>query len=127
MNDTNSSQQLILIIDDMPSPVKILPMILTEAGFKVWWALSGKQAFKVIEKRQPDLILLDIMMPKMDGFEVCQHLKSQKQTRDIPIIFMSARDDTADKAKAFELGAADYITKPIQAGKLLACIKTHLG
>ena len=89
-------------------------IFLTQAGFKVWWASCGKDALKMIDKQLPDLILLDVMMPEMDGFEVCQHLKSHENTRHIPIIFMIEKVYTFDKRKAVELGAPDYITKPIQ-------------
>jgi len=86
-----------------------------------------KPVFKRLKKILPDLILLDIMMPEMDGFEVFQRLKSKKQTRDIPIIFLTARTDSLDKTKGFELGAVDYITKPFQHEQLIACINAHLS
>jgi DNA-binding response OmpR family regulator len=126
-NDTNSNQKTILIIDDIPDAAGVLPRILTNAGFKVRIAEDGKTGIQMVEKMSPDLILLDIMMPEMDGFEVCQQLKSQEKTRDIPIIFLTALVDSLDKAKGFELGAVDYITKPFQGEQVIACVNAHLS
>lgn len=116
----------LLIVDDIPSNLSVLTDFLSHAGFKVLVAQDGKRAVKKAEHVHPDLILLDVMMPGMDGFEVCRTLKSQPTTQDIPIIFMTALADTVDKLKGFELGAADYITKPIQHEEVLARVNTHL-
>jgi len=99
---------------------------LTQTGFKVLVAKEGKAALKKAEYAHPDLILLDVMMPGMDGFEVCRILKSQESTQDIPVVFMTALSDTVDKVKGFSLGAVDYITKPIQHEEALARVTTHL-
>ncbi|MDM8561666.1 response regulator [Candidatus Parabeggiatoa sp. HSG14] len=125
MNDTTSPT--LLVIDDNIGNVKVLLKLLDDAGFKVLVAKDGLGGFKKIEYTSPDLILLDVIMPGMNGFEVCQQLKSQEKTRDIPVIFMTALVDTADKIKGFKLGAADYITKPFQHEEVLARINTHLS
>jgi signal transduction histidine kinase len=116
----------LLVVDDLPDNVKLLMNFLNLQGFKVLVARDGLDGLEIAQYAKPDLILLDVMMPGMDGFEVCERLKSQAETRDIPIIFMTALTDTVDKIKGFELGAADYITKPIQHEEVLARVKTHL-
>jgi len=118
--------ETLLIVDDLPSNISVLFELLTTTGYKVLVAREGHSAIEKAQYAQPDLILLDIMMPGMNGFEVCQALKSQDETHDIPIIFMTALVDTADKVKGFSLGAADYITKPFQQEEVLARITTHL-
>ncbi len=126
MKDKPIAQQSILIIDDIPANLNVLMDFLSKTGFKVLVATDGKSALKKADYAQPDLILLDVMMPGIDGFEVCKILKSQPQTQEIPIIFMTALTDTFDKIKGFNLGAVDYITKPIQHEETLARVKTHL-
>lgn len=120
------SKITLLVVDDVPANLSVLSDSLSNAGFKVLVAQDGKRAIKKAEHVQPDLILLDIMMPEMDGFETCRILKSQPTTQNIPIIFMTALTDTLDKVKGFSLGASDYITKPIQHEEVLARINTHL-
>ncbi len=124
---TTFYQATLLVVDDVPDNVKVLLKFLSKAGFKVLAAKEGEQAFRVIEQIRPDLILLDIMMPGIDGFEVCKILKSKPETRDIPIIFMTALADTTSKIKGFSLGAADYITKPVQYEEVLARVNAHLN
>jgi two-component system, sensor histidine kinase and response regulator len=126
MNITTSHQDTILIVDDIPENVSVLFHFLSNEGFKVLVAVNGEQALKIFEFTRPDLILLDVMMPGINGFEVCQILKSQEDTQDIPIIFMTAQAETVDKVKGLSLGAADYITKPIQQEEVLARINTQL-
>jgi two-component system, sensor histidine kinase and response regulator len=121
-----SRQETLLIVDDIPANVKFLLDFLTEAGFKVLVAKEGKAAIKKAEYAHPDLILLDVMMPGLDGFKVCEILKSQENTQDIPIMFMTALSETVDKVKGFSLGAVDYVTKPIQHEEVLSRITTHL-
>jgi signal transduction histidine kinase len=116
----------ILIIDDMPDNVTALLHFLTNKGFAVFLAQESEQGIKMVEELRPDLILLDIMMPHLDGFEICKILKSQEFLKDIPILFLTALTDTFDKVKGFELGAVDYITKPIQHQEVLARLNTHL-
>jgi two-component system sensor histidine kinase/response regulator len=126
MNIETVHEGTLLIVDDIPANVSVLFDFLTETGFKVLVAQDGKRAIQKATYAKPDLILLDVMMPGMDGFEVCQILKSQESTKDLPVIFMTALADTVDKVKGFNLGAADYITKPIQHEEVLARVVTHL-
>ncbi|NJO80420.1 MAG: response regulator [Cyanobacteria bacterium RM1_2_2] len=116
----------ILVIDDKPDNLRLLSNILTEAGYKVRKVLNGRLAIDAAQLDPPDLILLDIMMPETDGYQVCQSLKQSRQTEDIPIIFLSALDTVANKVKAFTMGGVDYITKPFQQEEVLARVKTHL-
>ncbi|MDJ1185187.1 sensor histidine kinase [Roseofilum casamattae] len=116
----------ILVIDDNVVNVRLLSDILTGMGYDVRKSLNGKVALNSIRISVPDLILLDIRMPEMDGYEVCKILKSDLKTCDIPIIFISASDDTWDKVKAFQVGGADYITKPFKNAEVLARVKNHL-
>ncbi|MDM8537062.1 sigma-54 dependent transcriptional regulator [Desulfobacterales bacterium HSG17] len=125
--ESNHSHKNILIVDDTPDNLTILRQILTEEGYQVRPALNGEVALKTIQTEPPDLILLDIIMPKMDGFEVCSIIKSSKQTRDIPIIFISALSKTENIVKAFKAGGVDYITKPFQTEEVLSRVRTHLG
>ena len=126
MNQTHSQQETLLVVDDIPANVSLLLEFLTEAGFKVLVAKDGKSALKKAEYAEPDLILLDVMMPQIDGFEVCQQLKANAITKEIPIIFMTALSETVDKVKGFSFGAVDYITKPIQPEEVLVRVTTHL-
>lgn len=126
MNVETVHEGTLLIVDDTPANVSVLFDFLTETGFKVLVAQDGKRAIQKATYAKPDLVLLDVMMPGMDGFEVCQILKSQEVTKDLPVIFMTALADTVDKVKGFNLGAADYITKPIQHEEVLARVVTHL-
>ncbi|QTA81389.1 Two component system response regulator histidine kinase [Desulfonema limicola] len=127
MNHEDCKQQpFLLIVDDIAKNLQVLGNILSAKGYHYTPAMNGSQALKIIEKRPPDLILLDIMMPDMDGFEVCEKLKSSPETSDIPVIFLSAKTETEDIIKGFELGAVDYVTKPFCKQELLARIETHL-
>ena len=126
MNDKNSERSIILIVDDNQTNLDVLFELLKNYGFKVLVAQDGESAIEQIEYIHPDLILLDIMMPGIDGFETCRRLKADQATQDIPIIFMSALSDTVDKVKGFQTGAVDYITKPFQHEEVLSRIDTHL-
>ncbi len=117
------AQADILVVDDTPANLNVLSTILTQQGYKVRPANSGELALIVTQHAAPDLILLDIQMPGLDGFEVCKRLKESDHTRDIPIIFISALDDVLDKVEAFEVGGADYITKPFQILEVLARVE----
>lgn len=119
-------ERSILVVDDNPDNLRLLEKILTEHHYNARLATSGSRALATVRKEAPDLILLDIMMPGMDGFEVCRRLKSDGQTAHIPVIFISAVSETIDKVKAFSLGAVDYISKPFQEDEVLARVKTHL-
>ncbi len=125
-NPNPTNQETILIVDDSPDNLHLLSGILSVAGYKVHLAPSGKLALKFIQSHLPDLILLDIMMPQMDGYQICEQLKAAERTQDIPVIFISALDDVFDKVKAFSLGGADYITKPFQQLEVLARIENQL-
>ncbi|RPJ57193.1 MAG: response regulator, partial [Dehalococcoidia bacterium] len=116
----------LLIVDDAPENLKLLCDYLRSFGFNVSVADNGESALKQAVENKPDLILLDVVMPVMDGFETCRRLKEDERTRDIPIIFMTALVNTADKVKGFELGAVDHIAKPLQPEEVLARITTHL-
>ena len=122
----NSHQSEILIVDDIPTNIKLLYEFLQQSNYRVSIAKNAESAFKKLEKIVPDLILLDVMMPGMDGYEVCEKLKRNPETRDIPVIFMTARTDEVDKVKGLSIGAVDYITKPIHTDEVLARIKVHL-
>ena len=116
----------ILIVDDIPANLKVLGDILKGEGYKVRPVPSGALALQVAEKERPDLILLDIMMPDMDGYEVCRRLKENKLLHDIPVIFISALSETNDVVKALKYGGVDYITKPFRAEEISARVKTHI-
>ncbi len=117
----------ILIVDDKPANLRLLSQMLVENGYQVRPAPDGSVALAAARAQPPDLILLDIRMPDMDGYQVCKHLKADASTRDIPIIFISALTETQDKVKAFAVGGVDYVTKPLQFQEVLARVKTHLA
>ncbi len=116
----------ILVVDDVPANLTLLAGMLKEKGYRVRPVPSGKLALKAVEREPPDLILLDITMPEMDGFEVCRRLKEDVRFRDIPVIFISALTETLDKVKAFGTGGVDYVTKPFQFEEVAARVETHL-
>lgn len=117
----------ILVVDDIPDNLDLLCSLLTRKGFGVTVADSGVEALQMIKENAPDLILLDICMPQMDGYEVCQALKSNSDTKDIPVIFISALDEVLDKVKAFRVGGVDYITKPFHMAEVLARVSSHIA
>lgn len=122
-----SGGEVIMVVDDMKDNVHFLMDMLNTEGYRVRPALSGPAALSVIENETPDMILLDIMMPVMDGYEVCRNIRQREETRNTPIIFLSALDDVADKVKGFQAGGIDYITKPFLAEEVLARIRAHLS
>ncbi|GMT49295.1 MAG: hybrid sensor histidine kinase/response regulator [bacterium] len=124
MNNPKNSQ--ILIVDDTPKNIQVLGKTLEQKDYEIIVAQSGLQALMVVEKALPDLILLDIMMPDMDGFETCKRLKDNPKTKGIPIIFLTAKIEIDDLVKGFDLGAVDYITKPFNSKELLRRVETHL-
>jgi two-component system sensor histidine kinase ChiS len=122
----NEKKQRILVVDDIGQNISVINEIL-KPYYTVMAALDGEKALAIANSdNPPDLILLDVMMPEMDGYEVCQRLQSDIETQDIPIIFLSALDDTKDKVKGFEVGAVDYVSKPFQPEEVIARVKTHL-
>lgn len=124
---SQNAKSLVLIVDDEPVNLKLLRSVLLSAGHEVIAAADGITALQMAEASQPQLILLDVTMPDMDGYAVCSRLKTSESTRHIPVIFVTARDDMAAEARGFELGAADYITKPILFPVVLARVRTHLA
>jgi two-component system sensor histidine kinase/response regulator len=116
----------ILIVDDTPDNLRVLSAMLTNRGYEVRKALSGQRAIASVHSELPDLILLDIKMPEMDGYEVCKQLKLGEQTSTVPIIFISALDDALDKVRAFAAGGVDYVTKPFQEAEVMARIEHQL-
>jgi class 3 adenylate cyclase/CheY-like chemotaxis protein len=116
----------ILIVDDTPANIQVLSATLKDKGYQISVATNGKQALDALARARPDLILLDVMMPEMDGFETCRRLKAAESSRQIPVIFLTARSDTADIVQGFELGAVDYVAKPFNPHELLARVNTHL-
>ncbi|MEG4997879.1 hybrid sensor histidine kinase/response regulator [Microcoleus sp. B4-D4] len=126
MDKTEQFLADILIVDDIPANIQLLSQLLIENGYKVRKLISGERALKAVELQAPDLILLDIKMPGMDGYEVCRQLKASEATCDIPIIFISALDDVFDKVKGFEAGGADYIIKPFEPVEVLARVSAQL-
>ncbi|NEP62200.1 MAG: response regulator [Symploca sp. SIO2G7] len=123
----NQSKGTILVVDDTPANVRFLVGTLTEVGYDVRPAIDSQPALVGAFKEPPDLILLDIQMPNMNGYEVCSKLKADERTKDIPVIFISALNEVLDKVKAFGVGGVDYITKPFQVEEVLARVETHLS
>jgi two-component system sensor histidine kinase/response regulator len=121
----NTKKNTILVVDDQPQNIRLIGTLLRE-HYNLLIADNGPKAIETALGKMPDLILLDIMMPEMSGFEVCKALKNDKRTREIPIIFLTAKTETEDLLKAFEIGGVDYVTKPFNALEVMARIKTHL-
>jgi serine phosphatase RsbU (regulator of sigma subunit) len=126
MGNHNSDTESILLVDDNPTNLQVLFQTLEGVGCKLLIAKNGNGALAIAGKALPDLILLDIMMPDIDGYEVCRQLKADPATADIPVIFLSALGETEDKVKGLRLGAVDYITKPFQPDEVIARVNTHL-
>ena len=125
-HQTASSNGLILIVDDQPTNLKVLRGVLASTPYQLTFASSGQQALDRIQSAPPDLILLDIMMPGMDGLEVCRRLNQSPDYANIPIIFLTANHELDTLTEAFNFGAVDYVTKPFRAPELLARIATHV-
>ncbi len=116
----------VMIVDDTPQNIQVLGATLRRENYQIYVAQNGLQALEMLKEVLPDLILLDVMMPELDGFETCKHLKAQERTRVIPIIFLTAKSETNDIVRGFELGAVDYVTKPFNANELLIRVRTQL-
>ena len=116
----------ILVVDDTAENIRFLAAMLMQQGYQVRKALNGKMALTAAQAAPPNLILLDVNMPDLDGFEVCKQLKADEKTAMVPVIFLSALDEVTDKVKAFQVGAIDFITKPFQFEDVLVRIQTHL-
>ena len=117
----------VLIVDDTLENLRLLADLLGEQGYEVRPVTNGRQALQAVEQDPPDLILLDINMPEMDGYEVCRRLRMNERCRDLPVIFLTALADTVDKVRAFNMGGVDYITKPFQLDEVLARVRTHIA
>jgi len=126
MNENTNKKMIVLIVDDNPNNLKMLMDYLKESGFKLVVAQNGQEALDRVEVLIPDIILLDIMMPVLNGYDTCKRLKSDERFKDIPVIYMTALSDTTNKIKAFETGAVDYITKPFHQEEILARIRMHI-
>src|SRR3990167_3821970 len=122
----NTLSGYILIVDDNPNNLRLLITLLSEQGYETRPANNGARALNTVQKQKPDLILLDINMPEMDGYEVCRQLKATPETADIPVLFISANDELHDKVKGFDVGGVDYISKPFEPQELFARVRTHL-
>ncbi|WP_341528695.1 response regulator [Nostoc sp. UHCC 0302] len=127
INQNNQHKGNILVVDDTPDNLRLLSAMLTAQGFEVRKALNGKMALTACQMVVPDLILLDINMPEMDGYEVCQQLKANEKTCEVPVIFISALDDILDKVKAFDVGGVDYITKPFHGAEVVLRIENQIN
>ena len=117
----------ILIVDDLPRNLQVLALLLDKAGYRVSMAMNGAQALAMVAQDPPDLVLLDVMMPGLDGRDVCRNLKADPEHMDIPVIFLTAKADLEDLEEGFRLGAVDYVTKPFRGGELLARVATHVS
>jgi len=117
----------ILVVDDTPLNLDLLAGILAGRGYRIMPHASGAAALAAVDEDPPDLVLLDVMMPGMDGYEVCRRLAGNERTKTIPVLFISALEGTLDKVKAFEAGAVDYVTKPFEPEEVLARVRTHLA
>ena len=122
----DNKKPVILIVDDSPFNLQILRELIEDSGYEAVTILNGRTALEFVKKEKPDLILLDIVMPQMDGYEVCRLIKSSDETKDIPIIFLTAKTETEDIVKGFRGGAVDFVSKPFNAIELNARVKTHL-
>ncbi len=125
-NGDSPAPATILVVDDTPANLRLLTTMLRDGGYKVRPVSSGEMALRAVEAKAPDLVLLDVNMPGMDGYEVCRRLKADPRWRDIPVLFISALTDTADKVRAFQAGGVDYVGKPFQFEEVDARVRTHL-
>lgn len=127
LTEKSEKRNTILIVDDIPKNIELAANILQAKNYNITFAISGEAALEKVKSISFDLILLDVMMPGMDGFEVCRRLKSDPETREIPVIFLTAKSETENIVHGFELGAVDYVTKPFSTEELLARVKTHIN
>lgn len=127
LHQAHTSKGNILVVDDTPDNVRLLAAMLTHEGYEVRKALNGRMAITACNSVLPDLILLDINMPEMNGYEVCQQLKADRQTQEVPVIFISALDDVLDKVKAFNIGGVDFISKPFQGAEVISRVENQLN
>jgi DNA-binding response OmpR family regulator len=126
-HQTDAPKGNVMIVDDTPANLRLLSQMLSEHGYRVRPVPDGALVLAAVRAEYPDLVLIDIRMPGMDGYEVCERLKADARTRDIPVIFISAIDAIQDKLRAFTIGGANYVTKPFQLEEVLARVQTHLA
>ncbi|MCP4149247.1 MAG: response regulator [bacterium] len=128
MNDPKKKEKRssILVVDDEPKNIQLLVNILRKYNYKISVATDGRMALEKVDAVEPDLILLDVMMPELDGFQVCETLKKSDKTKDIPVIFLTAKTETDDIVKGFQAGAIDYVVKPFKQAELVARVNTHV-
>lgn len=126
LEEMSERKPLVLIVDDVPKNIQLLSLILSRKNYEIAFAVSGEQALEMLESISPELILLDIVMPGMDGLEVCEKIRSNPLTEGIPIIFLTGRASAEDIKKGFHAGAVDYISKPFNSEELLARVRTHI-
>lgn len=122
-----NKKPLILIVDDFPKNIQLLGNILKDQDYELAFAFSGTEVIEFVKNTTPDLILLDVMMPDLDGFTVCRMLKAEADLKDVPVIFLTAKDSREDLIQGFDAGGVDYVTKPFYTEELLARIKTHIS
>ena len=127
MNQEAAPPASVLVVDDTIENLRLLSSMLEEHGYEVRPVTNGRQALQAAERDPPDLILLDITMPEMDGYEVCRRLRANDRSKEVPVIFLTALTDTADKLRAFDTGGVDYVTKPFRFEEVLARVKTHVA
>src|SRR4051812_5071913 len=127
MNSTGSPNATILIVDDQEQNLQLVGTVLSMTGYEIIPARSGEEAFQRLAAREPDLILLDLLMPEVDGIEVCRQLKADPRWADLPVIFLSAADDKNLIVEALECGGVDYVTKPFNKAELVTRVRTHLA
>src|SRR4051812_12369412 len=123
----NRSRDLVLIVDDNPNNIQVLASIMAECGYELGIAQHANEVYQFLEDNTPELILLDVEMPDIDGYEVCSTIKADPQYKEIPIIFLTVKDGTEDIVKGFDLGAVDYIIKPFNRKELISRVRTHLS
>ncbi len=123
---SSTNAQLVLIVDDNNENIKLLGSLLSSEGYRIGVANDGVKAIEFVKNMKPNLILLDVMMPNLDGYETCEKIKSDPSSQSIPIIFLTAKTDTADIVKGFKVGAVDYVAKPFVSEVLLARVETHI-
>lgn len=116
----------ILVVDDNPTNLKVVSSFLKEKKYKIALAMSGGDALKILDENKIDLVLLDVMMPEIDGYETCRLIKSKPELADIPVVFLSARNDSEDQIKGFDLGATDFISKPFKKEELFTKVSNHI-
>jgi CheY-like chemotaxis protein len=126
LEDMNEKKPLVFIVDDVMKNIQLLSLILSRKNYSIAFATGGQQALEMLETITPEVILLDIMMPGMDGYEVCEKIKANPLTEDIPVIYLTGKAQPEDIKKGFQTGAVDYISKPFNSDELLARVKTHI-